>query len=116
MLRIRRSQMQQFEQVALRHYEDRMLQTIAKAHPERYEQDGEDRMRVLVQVGVHKCEYYGITDDDDVEHYILLLIEWGLDFEQAQGMMECLEVLEDKDLPGDAKVSLIRKVLNSEGG
>ena len=70
-------------------------------------------MRALVQTGVHKGEAYGITDDDDAERYILLLVEHGADFEQEEGREECREILEREGLAGDAKVSLVKRRLGA---
>ncbi|MFH0727357.1 MAG: hypothetical protein V2B19_13595 [Pseudomonadota bacterium] len=115
-MRIRKEQMDVFELHMMRNYEKRVLRTIAKTYPERYERDGEDRICALIQAGVRKGERYGITDDDDAERYILMLVEHGADFEKKPEMAECLGILEEKELPGDAKVSLIRRRLQSEGG
>ncbi len=96
-----------FEAHSMRRYEDRVIRKIARAFPIRYKLDGEEGTRKFVQAGIRKAGGYGIAADDDVERFILVLAERGMDFEQAPGMAECRKILENKDLPPDAKVALV---------
>jgi len=104
---IREEQMAAFEADTMRRYESRVIRKIARTYPVRYKLDGEEGTRRFVQDGIRKADGYGITEDDDVERFILVLADRGMDFEKASDMAECWEALEDKDLPGDAKVALV---------
>jgi hypothetical protein len=107
MLTIRKEQMDAFERHVRRKYEDRVIARIAKVYPEQYKQDGEEKTRYFVKAGIEKSEKHGIEEDDDAERFILLLFAHGLDFDNAPDRAECRQILDDKDLPGDAKVSLL---------
>ncbi len=98
----------------MRIYVERVMRKIKLTFPERYELEGEDKIRQLVQAGILKADGYSITEDDDVERFILVLVQYGLDFEKMPEMTECREILEEKDLPGDAKVCMIYRELPPE--
>jgi hypothetical protein len=115
MLTIRKEQMDAFGRHVRRKYEDRVIAKIAKTYPERYKQDGEEKTRYFVKAGIEKSEKHAIEEDDDAERFILLLFECGLDFEKRPEMAECRRILEDKELPADAKVSLLYRELENLG-
>ena len=114
MLKIRKEQMETLDAHMMRKYEQRVMKKIAAKFPERYKQDGSEKMLELVRAGIHKAEKHSITEDDDVELFILVLVEHGLSFEQKPEMAECRDILEDEDMPGDAKVSMIYDELEAE--
>ena len=99
------------ETLMMRKYEDRVIALIAQVFPERFDRDGEEKTRSFVQTAIRKAAKYDITEDDDCERYILLLRDRGLDFEEAPRMSRCLEILEDKEMPADARVSLVYREL-----
>jgi hypothetical protein len=115
MLRIRKEQMDLLDAHMMRVYERRVVRKIKQTFPEWYRQEGEDKAHLLVQAGIRKAEGYRITEDDDVERFILLLVPYGLAFEEKPERSECREILEDQDLPGDAKVAMVSEELESEG-
>src|SRR5262245_34209606 len=115
MFTIRKEQMAVLGSHVRRKYEDRVIARIAKAYPERYRQDGEEKIRYFVQAAIEKSEQHGIEEDDDAERFILLLFAHGLDFEKSPDMAECRQILEDKELPADAKVSLLYRELEPGG-
>lgn len=115
MLTIRKEQMAAIQAHVRRKYEDRVIARIAKAYPERYKQDGEEKVRYFVKAGIEKSEKHNIEEDDDAERLILLLFVQGLDFEKSPQKAECRRILEDKELPADAKVSLLYRELDTLG-
>jgi hypothetical protein len=112
MLTIRPEQIQAFEAHLMRQYEDRVIANLTKAYPDRFKAEDKEKTRAFVQAGVRKAAPYGITEDDDTEAFIFLLSVHGMDFEKPPERVECRAILEDKDLEGDAKVSLLRRELN----
>ena len=111
MFQIRKEQMQAFDAHMMRKYEDRVIRKLTRTFPDQFERGDEEATRPFVQAGIRKAGQYGITEDDDVERFILVLAERGMDFEKAPGMDECREILEDKELPADAKVALVCREL-----
>ena len=114
MLTVRKEQIQVLDAHMMRKYEGRVIRKIARSFPERYAQDGEEKTRLFVQASIRKAAVYSITEDNDVETYILLLVERGIDFEQAPEMAECKEILQDTKIPADAKVNLLCRELAPE--
>jgi len=112
MLQIRTEQMDVLSAHMMRVYEERVMRKIKHVFPERYEQDGDDKARQFVQAGIRKADGYSITEDDDVEDFVLVLVQYGMDFEKTPEMAECQEILEDEDLPGDAKILLLCEELD----
>ncbi len=115
MLKIRKEQMELLETHMMRKYEQRVVRKIKQAFPEWYGQEGDEKAYLLVQAGIRKAEGYGITEDDDVEEFTLLLVPFGLTFEKKPERAECREILEDPDLPADAKVAMVAEELEAEG-
>jgi hypothetical protein len=108
---IRGEQMAAMETRMMRQYEDRVIALIAGVFPDRYDRDGEQKTRAFVQTAIRKAAKYAITEDYDCERYILLLVDRGIDFEEAPGMSGCLEILKDEELAPDARVSLVYRKL-----
>jgi hypothetical protein len=115
MLTIRKEQMAVLEAYMMRKYVDRVVQKIARTFPGKYKQEGQERTRLMVQAGIEKAAGYSITEDDEVERFVLVLAEYGMEFERAPERIECQQILEDKELPGDAKVSLVCRQLKAAG-
>ncbi len=111
MFTVKEEQLVVFASIKQRKDEDRVLRVMERTSPDQYERDGEEKMRTFVQAAKSKGEHYGITDAHDLAGYTLMLVEYGMDFEQAQDMTECLEILENKELTGAAKVDALRKKL-----
>ena len=115
MLQIRKEQMDFLEAHMMRTYEQRVVRKIKQTFPQWYEREGEDKAFLLVQAGIRKAGGYSITEDEDVEKFILVLVQHGMDFEKRPERLECLEILQDPDLPADAKVTMVCEELESEG-
>ena len=107
MLKIRKEQMETLAHHMMSKYEQRVMRKIARTFPERYKKDGHEKMLLFIQAGILKAEKYAIDEDDDVELFILLLVQYGMDFEKKPEMSRCRKILVDEDLPADAKVTLL---------
>jgi hypothetical protein len=69
---------------------------------------------LFIRAGIRKAAHYGIEADDDVERLLLLMFVHGLEFEAGPQRSECRDILENRELPGDAKVSLIARELAAD--
>ena len=114
MLTIRRAQMEVFEAHMLRQFETQVLRNIARRCPVEFKEKGEEATRVLIRAGIQKAEQYGIEEKPDIERVAYLVFDRGPDFEKPEHMAWCREILEDKELPGDAKVALVYDELESQ--
>lgn len=109
MLTIRPEQLRQIDAHMMRTFQDQVLGKIAHLYPDRFRSDGEQEVRAFIQAALYKADLHGISADDDAEAFTLLVFEHGLDFEKSEERDELLRILEDGNLPGDAKVSLLRR-------
>jgi len=112
MLQIRKEQIAAFEKVMRQKFEDRTVAHIAEEFPEEYQlmldKDGGDaKVRALVWEGVERAAGYGITSEEPTTLYIDLMMGIAPDFDVQADMDWAREVLEDPDLPEDAKMDLI---------
>ena len=98
----------------MRQFENRVIRHIRATHPEYCRSRSDDQIRLQVQAGIRKAGRYSIVEDDDVEQFILLLVDRGMEFEKAPDMAECREILENPKLPGDAKVALVYRALAAD--
>ena len=112
MLQIRKEQIAAFEKVMRQKFEDRTVAHIAEEFPEEHQlmldKDGGDaKVRALVWEGVERAAGYGITSEEPTTLYIDLMMGIAPDFDVQADMDWAREVLEDPDLPEDAKMDLI---------
>jgi hypothetical protein len=116
MLTIRQEQMRVLEAHMMRQYEDRVTGKLTKTFPESFKAQDTEKTRAFVRAGIRKAAPFGITEDDDVEAFILLLAVHGMDFDKPPERAECRAILADMDLEGTPKVGLIRRELNPNDG
>ena len=114
MLIIRKEQMDVLDAHMRRKYEERVAKRVARTFPEKFKEMGPEKVHALIQAGIAKGEKHGITEDDDAAEFILLIFAHGLEFEKPPARVKCRLILEDKDLPPDAKVSLIAEELGAK--
>lgn len=113
MLTLRPEQLEILDAHMMRKFEDRVIAKLEEVFPDRFEPGNEMEARNFVRAGVRKGERYDITEDEDVEDLVLLLAKYGLNFEKDRKYLDCRLILEDKDLMGDAKVTLLEDELES---
>ena len=107
MLTIRQEQMELLEAHQLQQFELKTAKGIAKRFPDRFKQVGPERTSLLIRAGIQKAAQHSIKSRDDIEQFACLVFNRGPDFETPKAMAWCREILEDKQLPGGAKVKLI---------
>ena len=115
MLQIRKEQMEVLEAYALQQFETKVFGSIARLFPEKLEQVGREKTELLIKAGILKASRYGIKSRKDIEQFICLMFDRGHDFETGREMSWCRNILEDRQLPGDAKVKLIYHELEVRG-
>src|SRR5689334_22134893 len=107
MLTIRKEQMDVLEEHMMLQWENRIVATGAKQHPERFARLGEPAIRADVRAGIKKALQYSIESDQPLERFLLMVVEHGFGFELEGNLSWSREILEATDINGDAKMMLI---------
>ncbi len=81
MLIIREEQMEIFEQVALRNFENTMIDHLEGFSPDHCRVLKNDGVRKVIQLGIKKAETYGFTDRGPVKFYIEMMFMLGSYFD-----------------------------------
>ncbi len=81
MLIIREEQMEIFEQVALRNFENDMIDHLKDFSPDHCRVLKNDGVRKVIQLGVEKAETYGFTDRGPVKFYVEMMFMLGSYFD-----------------------------------
>jgi hypothetical protein len=81
MLTVRKMQMELFEQVALRRFEDEMVEHLKQFSPKHCQVIGEPAVRQVIRLGVKRAAEYGLTNRGPVRFYIELMFMFGSDFD-----------------------------------
>jgi hypothetical protein len=81
MLRVRDEQMKVFEKVALRNFEDEMVQHLKQFTPRHSEIIAEQGVRRVVEIGIERAKGYGLTNRGPMRFYIELMFMLGNDFD-----------------------------------
>jgi len=95
MLKIRKEQMEVFEQAAIRNFEDEMVRHMKKfslLHCKVIEDNG---VREVIRLGIDRSEKYSLTNRGPVRFYIELMFMFGSDFDTDPQYPWAGEILND---------------------
>jgi hypothetical protein len=95
MLKIRREQMEVFDQSAARSYEAEMVRHLQSFAPRTSEVVGEAALRRVVQLGVERAGTHGFTNRGPVRFYLELMTLFGSDFDTDPQLHWAAAVLTD---------------------
>lgn len=98
MLRIKREQMNALEAVAMKHFEDEMLERMAVFAPRLYEIYGEKIFREVIRQGIQRAKAHRFTMRGPVQFYIETMFTLGCDFDSDPQYPWCREILEDVEV------------------
>lgn len=115
MLVIRKEQMEALSAHMRRSFEDRMVEHIAAEFPQRFEQLNETGTREFVRAGIARCAEYGIDTEAGIRFMVDLLLQHP-EFDASGEIAWARTLLQDPELSGDAKVSLMEKRLQGPTG
>ncbi|MGH9902620.1 MAG: hypothetical protein ACRD68_12505, partial [Pyrinomonadaceae bacterium] len=80
MLKIRKVQMQTFEQAAVRSFEDRMIEHLREFTPRHFKILKEAEMRKVVRFGMERAPAYGLTSERSIRYFVELMLMLGSHF------------------------------------
>jgi len=116
MLELRKEHTEALSAYMSQRFEDRMVQHLGAAFPERYqrmsEADSSDRpIRELIQKGIKRARHYGIRSERDICHYVELMLVVDPKFETFPQMKWIQKILSSKSVPDDSKMGVIHQQL-----
>jgi hypothetical protein len=82
MVVITSAQMRIFDELAMRRFEDAMLDRLAEPFDRQMRWLGREPMREVVRLGVNRVDTYGIEGDDTIFTYLCLMLMLGAFFDE----------------------------------
>lgn len=107
MIIIRREQMETFENVAMRAFEDRMLAHLRENHPDKIQDMNDEQLLGLIRQGIRRAETHEVVIEWDVCRYLELVVLYGLEFDESPETTWAGEILRSKELDGTGKMDRI---------
>lgn len=98
MLEIRNEQMEVFERIAVKDFEDRTVEFIKEYFPKPYEILGETRIREIIQYGIEQAEIYEFTTERNIQLYISFMFMLGSGFDTDPQYPWALQILNDEEI------------------
>lgn len=95
MLIVRREQMTALDLVAMKNFEDEMVEHLAVFAPRLYEMHGDKIFREIIRLGTQRAKAYGFTTRGPVQFFIETMFTLGCDFDADPQYPWCREILED---------------------
>lgn len=90
--------MEVFEELALRNYEDEMVQHIKQSTPKHSETIGEPAVRQVIRIGIERAKEYDLTNRGPGRFYIELMFMFGSDFDTDPQYPWAEEILSDSEI------------------
>jgi hypothetical protein len=94
---IRKRHMDACAGVAMRNFEDRVLEHLRESSPDKVKDLGEPKTREAVQQAVKKAQGYGLVSERDICMFIDVAFKLGMDFDQDPRYPWAAEILEGRD-------------------
>ncbi len=95
---IRKNQVEVFEQITLRKFEDELIDHFKVSAPELSKILKEDGVRRVVQLGTRRAERYGLKDRVPLKFYIELMFAFGSFFDTDVQLPWAAQVLSDSTI------------------
>src|SRR5712691_6941904 len=113
MLVIRKAQMDTLDAYSRAAFRRRMFQHVAADFPKRAAELNPEGVQRLIEASIAKGVDYGITSEEDLQSYIDLTVELGMDFEEQPDLEWARQILEKDSVSGHGKIELIQKLRTS---
>jgi hypothetical protein len=99
MFKIRKEQMDLFEEAAILNLEERTVDYLRASLPFHSEVHGDIGLREVVRLGRQRAAGYGITAEGDVQRYVLLMFGMGSHFDRDPLLPWAAATLRDPTIP-----------------
>lgn len=98
MLKIRKEQIEVFEQAAVRNFEDRMVNHLREFTPRHFRILQETDIRRVVRYGMERAQSHNLTSERSVRLYIEMMFMLGSHFDTDPQAPWAAEILSDRDI------------------
>lgn len=98
MLKIRREQIEVFEQVAARNFEDRMVNHLREFTPRHFRILQEADIRRVIRYGMERAQSHDLTSERNVRLYIEMMFMLGGHFDADPQLPWAAEILSDREI------------------
>jgi hypothetical protein len=95
-------------------FEHRVYEAVAEKFPNKISELGRERALQTIRTGIRNAQSHAITGEEDVIAYVLLMFEFGPDFETSPELSWTGRLLQDPDIPADARMELLMARLDAE--
>lgn len=101
MLKIRREQIEVFEQAAIRNFEDRMVNHLREFTPRHFRILQEEDIRRVIRFGMERAQNHDLTSERSVRLYVEMMFMLGSHFDTDPQVPWAAEILNDKSIPDE---------------
>jgi hypothetical protein len=98
MLKIRKEQDEELGKIALKRFEDSMVEHLRKFFSDECELLGEDGTRQTIHYAIERAGEYGIVSERDVCIYTDVMFAFGRDFDKDPKLPWAAQILNDESL------------------
>ena len=117
MLTVRASQMEVFEDIRRRDFEEALLRRVVLKYPAEYAHLSESGLRDLVGRSIARAVRYGLVKEVHIARFVELTVEFGENFERSpENSVAADNILEHPILPGSAKLQGVHDLLTGSSG
>lgn len=109
MLKIRREQMDLFDEQAELQFEKRALRFVQEYWPETFTDMGEEMVADSIRQGLAKARSYGIDQEYDILRFINHMYALGFDFDEDPRFPWAAEILENTEIEAQSRMDDLSK-------
>ena len=95
-------------------FERRVYERVAEKFPHKVSELGREKASQTIRAGIRKAQSHAVKAEEDVIAYVLLIFEFGADFETNPQFSWMSKLLQDADIPADARMELLIARLDAE--
>ena len=113
-MNIRKAQMEALNKTAEGEFRDRLREMLEEDYPEEVEDLGEEQFEAVIELGIAQARKYGIEREKDIGLYFDVMFSLAYDFDTNAEYPWAAQVLNRKDLSGQAKVGRVARLAQQE--
>ncbi len=111
MLTIRKEQMAVLASIMAERFRVKLMKRLRAELPAETKPLSDQHLRGMIDEGMVRARRYDVTTERDITLFVFLMVTHSPRFEEASAMAWARKILLNKELDGEAKMSLIYQVL-----
>ena len=105
MLDIRPEQLDAIRETLLQQFQQRLEIKLQASHPDHPLITSDPKLRAFIRAAMRKAAMYSISDEADVERFLIWMLPYGLQFEHHPDLPWVAQLLSNKNLTPTQKVN-----------